>query len=156
MKVCSKCGTSRELIEFDNDRSRPSGKFPQCKPCRSEDSKSPSGKARSKRYYTSEKCHKNRRRYKKLPAQLAANNALEMKRYAKKLKATPPWLTEEHFDLMKMEYEKAHYLTEVTGVKWEVDHIIPLQGQNISGLHVPWNLRVITKEENVRKNNKVI
>ena len=37
---------------------------------------------------------------------------------------------------------------------WHVDHIIPLQGKNVSGLHVFSNLRVIPGEENVKKSNK--
>ena len=50
-------------------------------------------------------------------------------------------------------YDKARTLTEETGVPHEVDHIVPLQGVNISGLHVPWNLQVLTREENRKKSN---
>ena len=71
------------------------------------------------------------------------------------LKSTPKWLSKDHLILIEMYYKLAVYMTEVTGIKWEVDHIIPLQGQNVSGLHVPWNLRVITKAENASKCNKL-
>jgi len=50
-------------------------------------------------------------------------------------------------------YRKARQMTIETGVQHHVDHIIPLHGQTISGLHVPKNLRVITAEENRRKYN---
>ena len=36
---------------------------------------------------------------------------------------------------------------------WEVDHIQPILGKDVSGLHVPWNLRVITRDENRKKSN---
>jgi 5-methylcytosine-specific restriction endonuclease McrA len=73
----------------------------------------------------------------------------------KQINATPNWLTKDHWILMDMEYQKARYLTDVTGIEWEVDHIIPIQGKNVQGLHVPWNLRVITAVENMSKGNRI-
>lgn len=37
---------------------------------------------------------------------------------------------------------------------WNVDHEVPLHGRTVSGLHVPWNLRVIEADKNIAKNNQ--
>lgn len=77
--------------------------------------------------------------------------ALTMKRIAAKLKRTPKWA-----DLTKIKavYADAARLTMLTGTIHAVDHIIPLQGKLISGLHVHNNLQVITRSENSSKGNK--
>jgi 5-methylcytosine-specific restriction endonuclease McrA len=56
-------------------------------------------------------------------------------------------------DIKKI-YDLCRQITLLTGVKHEVDHIVPICGESVSGLHVPWNLRVITREENSKKSNK--
>lgn len=80
-------------------------------------------------------------------------NALEAKRYTAKLNRTPCWLTEADFGKIERKYEYAQRKTETTGERWVVDHIIPLQGVVVSGLHVPANLRVIKNSTNCRKRN---
>jgi hypothetical protein len=73
-----------------------------------------------------------------------------MKRKAEKLKRTPAWA--DHARILAL-YEEAQRLTASTGVEHHVDHEVPLQGKRVSGLHVHFNLRVITAAENVRKHN---
>lgn len=86
------------------------------------------------------------------PAKL---NAINAKRRAAKLQATPRWLTSEDFKQIEDFYRKAQNLKLVTNEKYHVDHIIPLQGENVCGLHVPWNLQVIPAKENLSKSNKL-
>ena len=69
--------------------------------------------------------------------------------------ATPAWLTKDQRDHIKQLYLKAQELTKLSGVQYEVDHIIPLLNESVCGLHVPWNLQVLPKSENLKKSNKI-
>ena len=69
--------------------------------------------------------------------------------------ATPNWLTQEHKAQIKQKYIEAMAITRGTGVAHVVDHIVPLRGELVSGLHVPWNLAVITSKANSKKSNKI-
>ncbi len=83
-------------------------------------------------------------------------NAKSAERKARKLKARPFWLTKEDLKVIENFYKEAQELTLLTGEQYHVDHIVPLQGENVCGLHVPWNLQVITAKENLSKHNKLI
>ncbi len=79
----------------------------------------------------------------------------EAKRRSAKAAAMLGHLTEEQLEQIAAVYAEAKRLTEETGVLHHVDHIIPLQGRDVSGLHVPWNLQVITGSDNSRKGNRL-
>jgi 5-methylcytosine-specific restriction endonuclease McrA len=77
------------------------------------------------------------------------------KKRACKLQATPKWLTEEHKKQISEFYELAHELAWLNeGEVFHVDHIIPLKGTNVCGLHVPWNLQLLPAHKNLKKSNK--
>ncbi len=72
-----------------------------------------------------------------------------------KIQRTPTWLTTDDHWLMEQAYELAQIRTRMFGFPWHVDHVLPLRGNTVSGLHVPSNLRVIPGAENSRKGNRV-
>lgn len=82
-------------------------------------------------------------------------NSKTAKRHSEKLKRTPPWLTKQQLNEIADFYKQTKELEKIFGKKFEVDHIIPLQGKEISGLHVPWNLQILTRKENRKKRNKI-
>lgn len=79
-------------------------------------------------------------------------NAIDRERYAQ---ATPAWLTAVDREQIRQVYLDARRKTAETGSTHHVDHIIPINNPDVCGLHVPWNLRVIPKLENLVKNNKL-
>ena len=95
---------------------------------------------------------KNVKTYRKnnVPKILAYN----AKRRADKLKATPKWLTESQKQQIQDFYSMAKALETIFPWKQHVDHVVPLAGINVSGLHVPWNLQILSDSNNRSKTNK--
>jgi hypothetical protein len=184
MKKCTKCNEIKDLTQFYKNKTCKNGLSTQCKSCyinsnkqyvRDNGYKSNKPKDKNKISIYNKEYYKNHRgkycktriindlnhseKNKIFVKKWRQNNPSKTpmysaKRRASKLQATPKWLTKDHYKLIEMQYQLASYLTECTGILWTVDHIIPLQGKNVRGLHVPWNLRVITEHENCSKNNK--
>jgi len=152
VKTCSFCDEVKPLSQFSTrKRKRKDGSiyssfYSECKTCRSSKAvkqraslegqaaikayrKSPAGKARAKR---------GRALYKKRNKQ-----------------ATPKWLTPEQRKQIVDIYEHMRDCRVVTGEDYHVDHIVPLRGENVCGLHVPWNLQVLPACVNMSKSNQI-
>lgn len=161
MRRCSKCEEYKEVCFFSVNNKVKDGIHRICKSCIS---------LISKRYYEkykdsiNNKCKQyiinNRPKTNEIRRLWSKNNSWSgainsAKRRAKKRQATPEWLTSEQLLEIQNIYLKARQLTEDTKIRHEVDHIIPLKGKSVSGLHVPWNLQILTISANRRKYNKI-
>jgi 5-methylcytosine-specific restriction endonuclease McrA len=133
---------------------------------RKEKPKTEAAKAAGKRYYEknrqaviaraaarpAEEKRRNRAEYKDRNVDVVrADTSVRKRRHRE---ATPRWLTPAERLQMRDLYIQARKLTELTRERYVVDHIVPLRGEAVCGLHVPWNLRVITQDENLKKSNK--
>ena len=86
-------------------------------------------------------------------ANRARYRAFHRRRQTLKVQACPTWLTDDQIAAMVGTYDQAERLTRATGILQEVDHIIPLNHPDVCGLHLPWNLQVLTREKNRQKSN---
>lgn len=91
----------------------------------------------------------NWRKYRK-PEIMAA---IKAKYRASLLNATPAWAD---LEAIKPFYAEARRVSLQTKIVHHVDHIVPLQGENVCGLHVPWNLQVLPGSQNQSKRNKLL
>lgn len=109
--------------------------------------------------YMSKYANKNRTKIRKIASEwqkknkgkVNANTAL---RHTAKMQRTPAWLTKHDKLHIKCLYQVAAMRTRESGQEWHVDHIIPLQGEYVCGLHVPSNLQIIPAVDNMSKGNR--
>jgi 5-methylcytosine-specific restriction endonuclease McrA len=130
--------------------------------------KSEAGQKAKRKYYEANKenviaraqsrTDEDKRRYKKNhkinnPDMYKEMTSLRRRRFRD---ATPKWLTDVQKMEIRLKYRLAIELSRLTGERHAVDHIIPLHGETVCGLHVPWNLQVLTQKDNLLKYNKLI
>lgn len=115
---------------------------------------------------TTKRYHKNREDRQKYQRDYNRNNpekrqALKAHRRASKINATPKWLTENDFNSIREFYAETKACKEFEEIyfgsseDFHVDHIVPLLGNTVCGLHVPWNLQVLPASENLKKGNRL-
>lgn len=82
----------------------------------------------------------------------AEKRAAKARRRAAELRQLAEWADHE---AIKAIYAEAIRLTRETGIKHHVDHVIPLQGKLVWGLHVETNLQILTAKDNHKKGNRL-
>lgn len=184
MKTCCTCKEKLSSESFYKNKAARDGLTNKCKACTKEYSSQYKrsnkaaveeyGRAYRKDYYSKSRCEKLAwqkayrenhlqerreydRNYNKLRYATQKDTYVEKsaRRRASKLCATPPWLDETHKRRLQSIYKACRNVTKRTGKAHHVDHIVPLKGQNVCGLHVWWNLRIVPSEMNLSKGNKV-
>lgn len=181
-KFCRYCQTEKPLDAFAARNASPDGLAYKCRDCEKEyragrkaeykalrrasyEKSREQENARALAYYHAnrdemrakhlaymERTAEQQRRYRKETKD--EFNARTAKRRAALDERTPPWLTREHFAQMQRLYKLAKEIGKTTGEPQHVDHIVPLRGRTVSGLHVPWNLRVVPAVLNIQKGNR--
>lgn len=169
-KVCSSCKIEKDIKCFSRNKNTKDGYKYQCKECiklsylKNHDNE----KEKRKQHYRENKSRymewatkaRNRRlqKHKEYNKEWRSKNKETLAKYTAKYRAQkklayPSWANEFYIEEI---YHLAHLRTKLTGIEWHVDHIIPLQGKNVCGLHVETNLQVIPGKINRQKSNKYV
>lgn len=171
MKQCTVCTKAKALSEFYSVSNKPGIPRSECRACtNSYNSKRQKENKKARNAYKAAWCKSHPESHKKWieanrdkvntysrkhrKANLGKRAAYLAKYRADKDKRTPKWLTKSDWLEIKWAYEIAAQKTRETGIQYSVDHILPLRGKTVSGLHCPNNLQIITLSENSRKSWK--
>jgi len=155
MKTCTKCKADKNLSAFYMRKGKARS---ECKECTLDQNKktiTPEAKLKAHAAWRSrnrEQIRESSSAYKKANRHLC--NAQWMKYHANKLNATPAWLTKEQEDDIKAMYALAKKFEKLCNIRYHVDHIVPLAGKDVCGLHVPWNLQLLPASVNIAKSNR--
>jgi Na+-translocating ferredoxin:NAD+ oxidoreductase RnfC subunit len=167
MKVCSVCLVEKDLTLFNKRVASYDGKDSRCKSCKalyrnrnalSERKYYLKNKEkillRHKKYKQNnrEKINKRKRDYR--AREKDKHSHWDSKKWAARQQRVPNWLTKKQTEDIQRFYSLRNEIKMLTGDEYHVDHIVPLQGKNICGLHVPWNLQILPADINLKKSNK--
>ena len=133
LKKCTSCNLYKKVSDYYKDsNNKTTGLRAKCKSCMNID---------SSRHYQNNK-------------EYYAEKHLRYK--LSKKSAVPVWYSELDSFVLEEAYELCHIREIETGLKHHVDHIIPLQGVEVCGLHYYKNWQVIPAKENLEKGNKLL
>lgn len=154
MKKCTICKEELDIGLFGKDSSRKGGLSAKCKPCAKEITLARKRKDPAKFREKAAKATQRHRKNLGKSERQAKWRFYRSNRRASENQATPSWLSEEQKQQIFAVYQHAKECEMLTGDKYHVDHIVPLKGENVSGLHVPWNLQVLPADINLQKGNR--
>lgn len=146
MKKCNVCATYKQLSDFYRSKAEIDGHCHTCKLC---------AKDRVTRWqiHNSDKVNYNSRKYR--AGNRAKRVALCRSYRSQKEVATPKWITPDDWKSMEEFYKTAKELQWLSEEPLHVDHVVPLNGDSFSGLHVPWNLQILPASANIKKGNRL-
>jgi len=115
-------------------------------------------KTKEARLVTARKwAERNKDKTKAAMARYRRNNSAKINERAsyRRVRCRMPLTAEQRAEIQAL-YAEARQLSTIAGKPYHVDHIIPLRGSFVSGLHVPWNLQILEGAENQRKGRKML
>lgn len=158
MKICVICKIEKPLDCFTARKDAKDGLRGNCKDCANVRSKKWVKENREKRREIRRNYYQTHKEFEtSLNAKWHKENGNITGHWARYKDRCPAWLSEDQKADIVAFYKESERLSRATGTRHDVDHIIPIGGKRrmVSGLHVPWNLQVITKAENKSKFTKL-